>query len=84
MYIYTYLIIGNSLEKFSRLSAGPHKITVCFTVASTCSEITQLPDEFTVDQIGGYRMSNVESCIVNLKCSLQPTFPYLSWKVMPL
>ena len=51
MYLILYTV-GNSGKKFSRLSAGPHKITVCFTVATTFAEITQPPIKFMVDQIG--------------------------------
>ena len=45
-------LVGNPGKKFPRLSAGPHKITVCFIVATTLTEITLLPNEFMVDQIG--------------------------------
>ena len=41
-------------KKFSKLSAGPHKITVHFIVATSLEVIPCSPDEFIVDQIGGY------------------------------
>ena len=44
--------VGNPGKKFSRLSAGPHEITVRFIVATTFAEITQSPIKFMIDQTG--------------------------------
>ena len=53
MYVYNVPhLLGDSGKKFSRLSAGPHKITICFIAATTLTEITPLPNEFMIDQIG--------------------------------